>query len=206
MMRNVLLVVVAISSLVAGSGCLFVREKDTNLPKETTAKPLPDLEMGTTMVRSKSGDMYCFLPSSWFLVDLGNQLQADVIAVAVNPDYTASVVFSVLRKSDQVDEVVAKEGVLGLARFAFAKQERKTAGAVKLHGAVEELSIGENRFGTYRFFGVDSSAISNSATFMTNQNTYYQVTVLPTSVSGREPMSTQEYLRVFTSILATVQY
>jgi hypothetical protein len=163
------------------------------------------MEMSDVHVRSKKGDMIAFLPKDWFFVDVEEKASSDIFAVAVNPDYTLSAVFSVIRKTDRIDSVVSKEGLLGLARIAFDRHERKTAGAVKQNGVYSTIQMGSFPLAEFNYFATGNSAKAQSAVFVSSINQYYEITLIPMNISGKKIPEKEDIDKYFQSILATIQ-
>ena len=203
------------------SGCLFVKQKDAPPPPPTLLSPQPEILMSENLVRSKAGDMIAFLPQGWFFVELEGKAPSEVFAIAVNPDYTLSAVFSTLRKTETSDSVVGREGIYALARMSFARHERKSAGNVKLVGKTTELKIGSREFGSFEITGVfrpDSTGAlpgvplvygtlkTKVAVFNSSINNYYELALVPTTISGKPLPSEDDINNVFRSMLTTFPF
>lgn len=209
-----------IASLLTGTliaahvgGCLFVaEEKKPDTTVTTTLPPKPDVPMSEDYIRSKPGDMLAFMPQGWFLIDVDGKTSSDVVAVAVNADYTLSMVVQSIRKNDLIEQTVNKEGVLGLARLAFEKRSRKTANAVRLLSTFSTTVIGNKTFGVYEFCGESADTTagilrSRSAVFISSIKNYYEVSLVPTNAVSLKPIPDEtESANIFRSILATLQY
>lgn len=211
----------SISAALVVSGCLFIKQKETPPPPPTVLSPQPEILMSENLVRSKAGDMIAFLPQGWFFVELEGKAPSDVFAIAVNPDYTLSAVFSTLRKTESSDSVVGREGIYALARMSFARHERKSAGNVKLIGKTSALKIGSREFGFFEITGIfrpDTTGAlpgvspvygtlkTKVAVFNSSINNYYELAVVPTTISGKPLPTEDEISKVFRSMLTTVQF
>ncbi len=193
--------------LVIASSCVVVKhESEQPPPPVLEFSPTPEMEMSDVMVRSDYGDMVAFLPKDWFLVNLEGDAPVDVIATATNKDYTIALVFSRLRKNENNDEIVEREGLLGLARIALDKRADKTAGAVRLAGKYSEINMGPRKFAKYEFINPDLRLRGISAVLISSLGNYYEVSVIPMNLTGIVPVSQYDLDRVFSSVLATVQY
>jgi hypothetical protein len=216
-----LLLSCCISAVLFVSGCLFVKQKEAPPPSPTLLSPQPEIQMSEDLVRSKAGDMIAFLPQGWFFVELEGKAPSDVFAIAVNPDYTLSAVFSTLRKTETSDSVIEREGVYALARMSFARHERKSAGTVKLAGKTTALKIGSREFGYFEIIGVfrpdTTSALpgvpitygtlkTKIAVFNSSINNYYELALVPTTISGKTLPTEDEISKIFRSMLTTVQF
>jgi len=188
------------------SSCIIVKHKEKpEPPPEVMLSPKPLIPMSEEHVRSKKGDMIAFLPRDWFFVNLEEKIPSDVFAVAVNPEYTLSAVFSIIRKNDRVDSIVSKEGLLGLARVAFDRHERKTAGAVKHLGKYETIQMGNLNLAKYDFSATGEALKTHSVVFVSSINQYYEFSLIPMNITGKRVPPNDEIDKIFQSIVATIQ-
>ena len=202
--RNLLIIVLVSLNL---SGCIVVKhEEEKEKPLIINLSPQPELQMSDLMVRSESGDMLSFLPQGWFLINTEDKAPADVICVAVNPQYTLSVVFSQIHKKDKYAEIVGKEGLTGLARIALEERTKKTSGSVHQLGKYTTISMGPRKFTKYEFANADNTVRGVSAVFKTSLNEYYEMSVIPINLTGIVPVSKDDIETTFNSILTTIQY
>jgi hypothetical protein len=189
------------------SGCLFVKPTETKVEvRDVSLSPTPEMEMGDDLVRTRTGDMIALLPKGWVFLDARSESSADVVAVAVDPNYTVAAVFSSISGLESPSESSDSEGMLGLARRAYSRHARKTAGGIRLVGSYTEVAVGLRRFGLYTFAGSTSSAPTRCAVFTSSVGHHYQLALVPLSVSGRDQRSDAELQQIFRSILATIQY
>lgn len=196
-----------IFSIIFTSGCIVVKHR--TVADEVTLvnlSPKPEIPMSDKLVRSKKGDIIAFLPQDWFFVDVEEKASADVFAVAVNPDYTLSAVFSTIRKNEVTDSVVIKEGLLGLARTSLSYHENKTAGAVKQLGRYSLIQLGTMSFAKYNFSNSSGALVTQTAVFKSSINQYYEFSLIPMNISGKPLPAQNEIDKIFNSIIATIQY
>ncbi|OGU38291.1 MAG: hypothetical protein A2X61_03200 [Ignavibacteria bacterium GWB2_35_12] len=199
--------IILILTLVLISGCIVV--KHNTVEDEVTMinlSPKPEIPMSDKLVRSKKGDIIAFLPQDWFFVNVEEKASADVFAVAVNPDYTLSAVFSAIRKNDITDSIVSKEGLLGLARTSLSYHENKTAGAVKQVGKYSLMQLGTMSFAKYNYSNSSGALVSQTAVFKSSINQYYEFALIPMNITGKSLPSQIEIDKIFNSIVATIQY
>lgn len=188
-------------------GCLFVKAPDEKVePTNIELSPQPELEMSEEIVRTRAGDMIAQLPKGWVFLDPKGQESNDIIAVAVNPDYTLTAVFSQIPHGESAKATLDNEGMLGLARVAYNKRSRKTAGACKLVGTYKTAQLGTRTFGLYDFSASGGSLRSRCAVYTSSIGNHYEFALVPLTVGGKELPVDAEIQRVFRSILATVQY
>lgn len=194
-------------TLILISGCIVVKHKPVTDDVSTiTLSPKPEIPMSDKLVRSKKGDIIAFLPQDWFFVNVEEKASADIFAVAVNPDYTLSAVFSSIRKNDITDSIVNKEGLLGLARTSLSYHENKTAGAVKQVGKYSLIQLGTMSFAKYYYSNSSGALVSQTAVFKSSLNQYYEFAVIPMNITGKPLPSQVEIDKIFNSIVATIQY
>ena len=205
-MRKIKIILI-LALIVSLAGCVIVKEKEEK-PKAVVLQfsPTPEMPMSDVMILSDDGDMVAFIPKGWFLVNLEDEAPTDVIGVAVNKGYTIAVVFSKIRKNDSYDKIVKREKLLGLARIALEKRADKTAGSVTLAGDYKEINMGPRNFAKYEFTNSDKSMRGMSAVFISTLGNYYEMTVIPMNLTGIIPVSQYDLDKVFSSVLATVQY
>lgn len=189
------------------SGCIIVKkETKEETPQQVTLSPKPEIEMSDELVRSKKGDMIALLPADWFFVDLEEDVSAETFAVAVNPDYTLSAVFTNFRSNATIDTIVAHEALNGLARIAFERHQKKTAGAVKQINNFDNVMMGNLNFVKYEFSSTGGAIVAQAAVFVSSLNQYYEFAIVPLDFRGKPIPTKEEIDKIFKSILATIQY
>ncbi len=200
-------VVGVLLTTVVTTSCLFVKapEQQNVVVVHQAESPLPLLPMSDEMVRSISGDMIAFLPQGWFLLDVESKSAESTIAVAVDPDYTLSAVFTVIPPSAIVKKAVEKEGLDGLAREAFAAHQQRATSPLVQVGSFRTDTVGTRKFGSFSFTGT-AGAASRCAVYVSSLGNFYQFALVPLTFSGRELPSDREQDQAFRSILATIQY
>lgn len=208
--QTILAGLLAISLLFAAQSCLVVKEKQVQAEAVQTVSlsPKPEIAMSETILRSAKGDMISYIPKGWFFINVEERISPDVIAVAVNPDYTVSAVFSYLKGGEFTKALFEKEGLMGLARISFAKKEGKTAGAVKLIGKYQNVVLEKSKsFVKFEFSTTGGAINAKSAVFASSTGDFYEMTLVPTvKVTGKAMPSEIEYDKVFRSILTSIQY
>jgi len=181
-------------------------EEQVEKPLILNFSPQPEIAMSDIMIKSEQGDMIAYIPKDWFLVDLENEAPTDVISVAVNKEYTLSVVFSKIKKLDKYEEIISKEGLLGLARLSLEQRVKKTAGSVQLAGKYSQIEMGPRKFAKYEFTNADKSMNGVSAVFISSLNEYFEMSVVPINLTGIVSSTQYDIDLIFSSVLATVQY
>jgi hypothetical protein len=204
MIRYLVIFLVLMISL---GGCLVVKHDDEkDKPVIISLSPQPELQMSDIMVRSESGDMLAFLPKGWFLINIEEKAPADVLCVAVNPDYTLSAVFSNIKKTSENSAIVQKEGLLGLARVALERRTKKTGGSVHQLGRYSTVKMGPRTFAKYEFANADNTMRGVASVYKTTLDEYYEMSIIPVNLTGIVPASREDIESVFNSIMATIQY
>lgn len=187
--------------------CLFVKapeEKSAN--NDVELSPQPTIEMSDELVRSQAGDMIALLPNDWLYVDAKLEVSDDIIAVAVNPEYTLSVVFSRLPSGAAIKEAHEAEGLLGLARVAYNKHSRKTAGGTNLVGTYTRVELGTREFGLYAFNIGEGAMRTRCAVFSSTLGHFYEFALVPLNITARDIPADPDQEAIFNSVLATIQY
>ena len=150
--------------------------------------------------------MIAFLPKDWFFIDVEENASADIIAVAVNPDYTLAAVFSVIRNTEKNDKVIEQEGLTGLARLNLARRQRKTGGAVRQVGDFATIQMGQLSFAKYDFTAEEGGTPSQAAVFISSADKCYEFSLIPMHIKTKQLPARTDIDKIFRSILATVQY
>lgn len=194
-------------SVMGLSGCLFVRIDDEEPPPTPVAvSPQPEVPISEEMVHSRDGDMIAFLPMGWDFINAEGMMSSDVFAIAANKDMNIALVFRRLKKLPQTDSVTARQGVYALARVAMSYHQQKTAGAAKQTGKYGLITIGTREFGTFDFTNTSGGARNRCAVFMSSFGNYYEIALVPLNINDNPLPSEETILKLFRSVLATVQY
>ncbi|MCO6466466.1 MAG: hypothetical protein J5I53_07615 [Bradyrhizobiaceae bacterium] len=204
--RRSLLVSCLLIGGVCLQSCLFVKAPKKESPQvdHVEQSPLPAILMGDELVRTAKGDMISLLPKGWVLLDPTTAGSDDVLAVAVDPDYTMSAVFASIPVTPATTGAVEADGLLGLARIAFGNHQRKTGGNVSLVQSYAIDTLGTRMFGTYRYASATTSA--RCAVYTSTLGNHYEFAVIPLQTQGRELPTERVQEQLFKSILATIQY
>ncbi len=194
-------------SMMAMSSCIFVKNSDAPDVKPSVAlSPKPEIAMSEEIIRSNQGDMISFIPKDWFLMDIEDRKSSGIIAVAVNPDYSLSAVFSHIRGNNIIDQTIQKEGVLGLARMSLERHKRKTAGDVKMVGQYQEITMGTRKFVRYKMSTTGGALSTDVAVFKTETGNYYEFALIPMDVLGKPLPAQPDIDLIFNSIVASIQF
>jgi hypothetical protein len=201
---NIVLVVMLAITL---PSCLFVKApQQTDDVQHVALSPQPQIEMSDELVRTRAGDLIALLPRGWVFLDTKGEASADIVSVAVNPEYTLSMVVSSITHGESTREMTDGEGMLGLARVAYQKHVRKSAGAVKLIGTYRTAELGPRRFGLYYVSMASGGLRTRAAVCTSTLGNHYEIALVPLTVSGKDVPDNATQEATFRSILATVQY
>lgn len=202
-LRRLLLLGLFIPAL---SSCLIVKKEVETRERVVALSPKPTMEMADEIVHSETGDMVAKLPLDWFFLDVKEKVSSNIFAVAVNPDYTLSLVFSHARQEGGLDDVFENEGLIGVARESFLKRQRKTAGAVKRIGTLELVTIGTRKFGVYEYSNDNGATVTRVSVFRSSLNNFYEFAIVQHPETGRTIPSRVEIDNVFSAVMSTIVY
>lgn len=203
-MKKILFLAIAISIVVLNS-CIFVKAPKTSAPS-VNLSPKPTVAMSEDYLRSTNGDLAAFIPKDWFFIDIEDEVSADVLGAAVNPDYNLCAVFSKIKQNEKSDDAVANEGIIGLANAAIAKHAQKTANSVKQIGKPSIVEIGANKFAYFEISSNSGATKTMAVTFVSSTNNYYEFTLSPIDVSSKPLYDEKEMKNIFNSILCSLQF
>jgi hypothetical protein len=215
------LVLVLTSGVLAG--CVVVMQKpqlDAKQDGKQDGKPVagvnqsrpakllpskPVVPMSDEVVRSEMGDMVSMLPDQWSLVNLETNMPTQVFSVAVNTQYTAGLIYSVLRKEDTFEQTYQKEGLTGIGKISLSKRDHKMRN-IKRIGDFEEVLVGTKRFCTYRYTTDNGSTLSRVAVFRSSFGNYYECTLADMTFTGRKLIAREDMDNIYLSVLATIDF
>jgi hypothetical protein len=199
------------------SGCIVVMQKqDTtkaaqNQQQQPQKAPLrqlatkPVIPMSDEVVRSETGDMVSLLPAEWSLINLETNLPTQVFSVAVNPSYTASLIYSIVRKEENFDQIYQKDGLIGITKIAAQKRENKMRNIKRL-GEFEEVQVGTKKFCIYRYTTDNGATLNRVAVFRSSFGNFYEYTLSDMTFTGRKIMSREDADNVYLSVMATIDF
>jgi len=206
-MNRIRYIIFALTASVLLSSCIVVKkESDTSGYQTISLSPKPEIEMSENTVRSIDGDMIAFLPKEWFFVDIEDHASSEVFAVAVNPDYTLSLVFMARKKSQQYSEIVDSEGLFGLSRVVLDMHQKKAGGAVTSIGKPRKIEMGNMEFVEFEFASSAGGLGTKAACFISSIGNYYEIALSPMTFRGKPLPTNSEMDMIFRSVLATVQF
>lgn len=197
--------ILCLGLLFVGQGCLFVREEEEFFPP-VELSPKPEVSMSDDIIRSKSGDMIAQIPSGWTFINHEGKSAHEIIAIAVNPEYTLSVVFSEIHFHGKADSLAASQDLYALIRAGIEKHISKSGNSVKQFGKANILNIGTRSLGYFEFGSKQMSLKTRAAVCTSTLGKFYELALVPLDVSGNQVPEESECAKIFRSIVATVQY
>lgn len=194
--------------LISLASCIIVKEKipDEEFSTEFSLLKRPVIPMGAEAIRSERGDMIAFLPEGWFLVDTEDKVPTNVFAVSVNPEYTLSIVFSKLTNKIDVQNVLKKDGLLGIATRVFEVKQLKSLNNIRLIGNFEPIKNGTQKFYVYKYETISNHLIGKSAIFVTGLNEVYEFSLLQLDAKEKLEITDQDFDNIFFSVLSTIKF
>lgn len=188
------------------NACFVVKYSHSDdIAPQINLSPQPEMKMNDEIVRSKSGDMIASIPEKWFFVDMENKLDLSTVAVAVNPKYNMSLVFSKLPPNAKFAKFKDDDDFLNLARYCLKIHKKKSKRELKLAGKYRIIKAGTMKFASYSY--TTSGAISvKSVVFRSQLGNLYEVALVPMMVNGNLIPEKSDMEKVFNSVVATIQY
>lgn len=190
------------------TNCIFVKKHTEEIDEYISVDLIlkPKIIMGDEILRSEKGDMISLLPKDWFFVDLGPDTPPDIFAVAVNPDYSLSLVFSCIKSNPIIDDIYKEQKLIGIANFLFDKKQKKTLGGLIKNHKISAISSSHMEFVMYQYRTKTQPIFSYNAVFRSTTDDVYEISMIPLNLSGITMPSDFEMETIFTSVLATVRY
>ncbi len=150
-------------------GCSGARQTQrTEAPTES----LPAITLSTEQIHSPSGDMAARLPSDWVMLDAAQLESPQIFAVACNPKYTLSVIFSETPADNAARSILSRDGLRGLVEASFQLHWKRSNGRAVMIGDPEEFAIGRRRFGAFTYTTDSMQTVTRVAVFYTNAHVY----------------------------------
>lgn len=205
--RYAIKIILLFFSLFLVQGCFIVRPPSQEKEEmQIQYIPSPQIEMSEEPIRSEKGDMISFIPKNWFFVNLGENTPSNVIAIAVNQDYTLSLVLSSYPSNEMLDEIYNQQHLIGLANSSFEKRQRKASGSLMQIGKFSTFKAGNLEFVVYKYRNKTQSLPSLNAIFKSSIGQIYEISLMPMNLIGLSLPNEAEMNTIFFSVLATVRY
>lgn len=190
------------------SSCIFVKKDITETDEYVSIEPIqkPSIIMGDEILRSDKGDMISLLPKDWFFVDLGNDTPPDVFAIAVNPDYSLSLVFSSVKINPILEDIYNQQKLFGIANYFFDRKQKKSLGGLIKSHTISTMKSSHMEFVIYKYRTKSQPIFSFNAVFKSESDNFYEISLIPLNLSGISMPSDFEMEKIFYSVLSTVKY
>lgn len=144
------------------------------------------------------------LPSGWVTLDVDKLQSPELFAMACNPDYTMSLIFSSISVDNAARKGFDRSGMAGLADASFERHRKRTAGRARLISETEEFAIGRRRFGAYTYTTDSMQTLTRVAVFYTATN-LYECAITHLTFTDRELPTLATLREVHQLVLATVE-
>ena len=189
------------------NSCIFVKMKEkTEEHISVDVIQKPEIPMNDEILRSAKGDMISLIPKNWFFVDLAEDTPKDVFAIAVNPSYTLSFIFSGYPTNELYDGIYKEQKLIGLANASFDRKQKKAGGSLIKANKIYNFNSGNLEFVVFRYRTKTQPMNSVNAIFKSSIGNIYEISLVPMNLSGISLPTEDEMNRIFNSILSTVKY
>lgn len=194
------------------NSCIIVKEENNNEIIRAhegttyTLTPKPTIPMSETYIRSEQGDMVSLIPKDWILLNIDNNTNPDIFAVAVNKDYTLSAVFSHIRKSSNLEDTYKNDGIIGVVNLTLNKKKQKTGGTLNILGNIDFINIGPYQYSKFKTTTTGGASFTHSVVFKSSLDNFFEFAIVPINIMGKETPSQKEIDDIFHSILSSVKY
>jgi hypothetical protein len=115
-------------------------------------------------------------------------------------------VFSHIKKTAELNEIVLQEGVIGLARMCFNRHATKSSNSIVLVDSYKKYEINKQLFGVYNFTKIKDNTFGQSAVFISGHNEYYEFSLVSMGFTTNDLPTREEFDDIFYSILTTLKY
>lgn len=210
--KSILLIFKVIFLSIILNSCIVVKEEDKVRPIRAiegttyTLTPKPLIPMSEQYVRSEEGDMIALLPKDWILLNVDNNTNPDIFAVAVNKDYTLSAVFANIRNTSNLEDAFANDGIIGVVNYDLNRKKQKTGGSLNIMGNINFINIGPYQYANFKTTTTGGALFTHSVIFKSSLNNYFEFALVPINVMGKDLPTKKETEDVFYSFLACIKY
>jgi len=135
------------------------------------------------------------LPSGWVTIDAQQIESPSIFAVACNPTYTVSIIFSETPIDEATRRDFDREGEKALISQSFDRRLRRSNGRATMVGESEAFAIGRRRFSAYTYSTDSTKTVTRVALYFTNRNLYEcAITQLPFGGTDIPDVATMTYI------------
>lgn len=185
-----------------GIGCLFVQEEE--FAPSVALSPKTELELSDIIVTSVEGDFIALLPKKWSFIEKTSLQSPDIFAIAINPEFNSSLVFSKIPYSEKKELALLDNKEL--IRIGLAKHIAKSNGKVKQIGKGHELILGPKKFGYFEFIGSHQTHKTRSIVCLSSLGNIYEISLVPVTVTGKTAPTDEVSDPLFRSFITAIQY
>ncbi len=164
------------------------------------------IELSQEYVLSLPGDVIAFLPMDWFFIDAKSGANPNIFGIAVNPDYSLSMIFSSFTKTASTISFAKDYDLIALAKLSLEQQNNKSGGKVKLIGDIKVINIGSKSFAVYKTSTTAGALMSHTSVFFSEFGNPYRMSLVPMDILGKAIPSQSESEKIFISVLTGVNY
>lgn len=170
-----------------------------------TAEPGPALALSAEQIHSPSGDMAARLPKEWVTVDAEQLESPQVFAIACDPAYTLSVIFSETPADNAARSILARNGLQGLVDASFQRHVKRSRGRAEITGETEEFAIGRRRFAAYTYTTDSMMTLTRVAVFYTNTHVY-ECALTHLTFNSQELTNARSFRGIHQLILGSIEW
>jgi hypothetical protein len=186
------------------AGCFGTQQTVQSEGDEFNSK-FPVVTVSDNRVHSPTGDMTARLPDGWVSLDVEKLDTPELFAVACNPDYTISLVFSAIAVDNTARKGFDRGGMIGLAESSFERHRKRSAGRATMVQDAEEFAIGRRRFGAYTYTTDSMRTLTRVAVFYTASN-LYECAVTHLTFTDRDLPALKTLREIHQAVLASVEW
>jgi hypothetical protein len=186
------------------AGCIGTQQTVQTEGEDFNSK-FPAVTVSETRVHSPTGDMSARLPQGWVTLDVDRLDSPELFAVACNPEYTVSLIFSAVAVDNTARRGFDRGGMAGLAEASFERHRKRSAGRATLQSEFEEFTIGRRRFGAYTYSTDSMQTLTRVAVFYTASN-LYECAVTHLTFTDRDLPTLKTLREIHQLVLSTVEW
>jgi glucose/arabinose dehydrogenase len=187
--------------VIALAGCTGGRQTQ----QSDDGSGIPQITFAADQIHSPSGDMSARVPKGWVMLD-AEQLEApQVFAVACNPEYTMSVIFSEAPVDNAARGIFSRDGLKGLVDASFQRHLKRSQGRAVMAGETEEFAIGRRQFAAYSYSTDSLHTMTRVAVFFTNSH-LYECAITHLTFSARDLPSEKTVRNLHQLILGSIEW
>lgn len=185
------------------AGCIGT-QKGTQSEADEFGSRFPPVTVSEARIHSPNGDMSARVPDGWVMLDVDRLESPELFAVACNPEYTVSLIFSALSVDNAARRGFDRGGMAGLAEASFERRKKRSAGRARMVSDYEEFTIGRLRFGAYTYTTDSVPSLTRVAVFYSAQN-LYECAVTHLTFTDRDLPPLKALREIQQVVLATVE-